>query len=69
MSKKLPFGKQDLKYFIGYKDVKKLRHLCIFYPKINIYKRNFYGTECMYFSIKDEKILEIYNESWRCYII
>ena len=29
-STKLPFGKQDFKYFIGYKDCEKVRPLCIF---------------------------------------
>ena len=34
---KFPFGKQDFKYFIGYKDDKEIRPLCIFFPEINIY--------------------------------
>ena len=30
VSNKLPFHKQDFKYFIGYKDVEKVCLLCIF---------------------------------------
>ena len=37
VSNKVPFGKQDFKYFIGYRDDKKLRPLCIFFPKISTY--------------------------------
>ena len=33
VSNNLPFGKQDFIYFIGYKDVKKIRALCIFFFK------------------------------------
>ena len=36
-SNKFPFGKQDFKYFIGYKDDKAIRPLCIFFPEISIY--------------------------------
>ena len=33
---KLPFGKQDFKFFIGYKDAKKIRPICIFQTKMII---------------------------------
>ena len=33
VSNKLPFGKQDSKYFTNYKDFEKNRPLCIFRPK------------------------------------
>ena len=39
-SYKFSFGKQDFKYFLGYKDNKKIRPLCIFFPEMNIYKDN-----------------------------
>ena len=55
ISNKLPFGKQDFKYFIGYKDGKKIIPLCIFCPKISIYRRTFDKTLCMYFFIKGKK--------------
>ena len=31
---------------------------------MSIYKRNFYKTKCMYFSIKYEGLLKKYNEIW-----
>ena len=34
---KFPFCKQDFKYFIGYKDNKEIRPLCIFFPEMSIY--------------------------------
>ena len=34
-----PFGKQDFKYFIGYKDNKEIKTLSIFFPVVSIYKR------------------------------
>ena len=36
---KFPFGKQDFKYFIGYKDNIEIRPSCIFFPEMSIYKR------------------------------
>ena len=47
ISNKLPFGKQDFKYFIRYKDPEKNKPLCIFHPGMSIYKRNFYKTRCI----------------------
>ena len=41
VSNKFPFGKQDFKYFIGYKDSEENRPLCIFRLQMLIYKRNF----------------------------
>ena len=55
VSNKVPFGKQDFKYFIGYKDNKKNRPLCILFPEMSIYKIYSDKTKCMYFMIKDEK--------------
>ena len=55
VSNELLFGKQGFKYFIGYKDAKKIRPLCKCRTKMSIYKRNFDKARCMYFSIKDEK--------------
>ena len=39
VSNKLRFGKQDLKYFIGYKESEKIRALCMFHPQIIIYTK------------------------------
>ena len=38
MSNKFPFGKKDVKYFIGYKDNKEITALCIFFLDMGIYK-------------------------------
>ena len=44
------FGKKGFKYFIGYKDAKKIYiPLCIFLPKMNSYKRVFDETKYMSF--------------------
>ena len=48
VSNKFPFGKQDFQYFIGYKDNKKIKPLCIFVPETNAYRINLDETECMY---------------------
>ena len=56
VSNKLPFGKQNFKYFIGYKDSEKVRPLCIFRPQIIIYKREFDENRHIYFLIKKEKV-------------
>ena len=42
VSNKIPFGKQDFKYFIGYKDSKKIKPLCIHRPRMSMYKRDFW---------------------------
>ena len=34
VSNKVSFGKKGFKYFIGYKDTKKVRLLFIFFPKM-----------------------------------
>ena len=65
VSNKLPFGKQDFRYFTGYKDDKKTRSLCIFFPKVSAYRTDFDETECIYFMIKEEKVLDKYMEIWK----
>ena len=65
VSNKISYGKNDFKYFIGYKDAKRIRPLCILLPKISAYRRNFDKTKCVSFLTKDEKLLEKYNEIWK----
>ena len=60
VSNKFLFGKQDFKYFIGCKDNKDIRPLCIFFPEMSIYKRYSDKTKCMYFKRKDEKCFDKY---------
>ena len=61
-SNKPSLGKKDFKYFIGYKDAKKFRPLCIFLPRISAYRKAFDETEYKYFFNK--RWLEKYNEIW-----
>ena len=58
VSNKVPFGKKDFKCFIGYKDVKKVRLLCIILPKVIVYTRDIDETKYMSFLIKNEELLE-----------
>ena len=52
MSNRVRFGKKGFKYFIGYEDSKKVRTLCVVLSK----------CECISFLIKNEELLERYNE-------
>ena len=52
VSDEVSFGKKGFIYFIGYKNTKKIRPLCIFLPKMSAYKRDFHETKYMYFLIK-----------------
>ena len=49
VSSKFPFGRKCFKYFIGYKDVRKVRTLCIRLPKMSAYTRKFDETKYMSF--------------------
>ena len=62
VSNKVSFGKKDFKFFIDYKNAKKIRSLYIFLPKMSAYRRCFDKTKCMFFLIKNEKLLEKYNK-------
>ena len=64
VSNKVSFGKKGFKYFIGYKEAKKFRPLCIFLPKMSAYRTDFDETKYMSFLIKDDELLETYNEIW-----
>ena len=58
---KVSFGKRSFKYFIGHTDA-KIRPFCIFIPKMGAYRRDFDETKYMLFLIKDDELLEKYNE-------
>ena len=51
-----PSGKEDFKYFIGYKDSEKILPLCIFHPQMTIYKRSFDENRRIYLLTKEEKV-------------
>ena len=59
VSNKFPVGKEDFKWFIGYKDNKGIRPLCV-----SKYKRYSDKNRCMYFMIKDGKIFDKYMKIW-----
>ena len=40
--------KNSLKQFIGYKDPRKIRLLCLFYPKTSAYRRDFDKTKLFF---------------------
>ena len=44
---RVPFGKKDFKYFIGYEEDKKVRFLCIMLSKMSTYRRYFDETDYM----------------------
>ena len=48
-SNKISFGKKRFKYFIGYKDAKRIRPLCMFFPKMGAYRRDFDEIKYMFF--------------------
>ena len=64
VSNKIFFGKKGLRYFVGYKDYKKIIPLCIFLPKMTAYRKDFDQAKFMSFLIKDDELLEKYNEIW-----
>ena len=41
------------KYFISYRDAEKVRPLCIMFPNMSTYRRDFDETTYMSFSIKN----------------
>ena len=65
MSNKVLFGKKEFKYLIGYKDAKKNKSLCIFLSKMTAYRKELDETKCISFLIKDNELLEKYNEIWK----
>ena len=64
VTNKFLIGKQDFKYFIGYKGTIKTKPLCIFFLETNVYRIDLKQTECMSLLEKDKKSLEKYNEIW-----
>ena len=56
--------KAIIKYFLGYKDAKNIKPLCVFLPKMTAYRKVFDETKSRSFLIKDNELLEKYNEIW-----
>ena len=61
---KISFSKKSFKYFIGYKNGKKVGPLCEMLPKMSACRSNFDETKYMSFLIKNEELIEIYDEMW-----
>ena len=57
-------SKNDFKYFLGYKDDRKVTPLCIILPKIRAYRRDFDETKYISFSVKNDKLLVKCNQIW-----
>ena len=53
------------KYSIGYKEAKTIRPLCIFLPTMNAYRKGFDETKYISFFIKNDELLEKYDEIWK----
>ena len=64
VSNKVLLGKKGFKYFIGYKHASKMKPLFIFLPKMSAYRKDFDITKYTSFLIKDDELLEKYNEIW-----
>ena len=56
VSNRVPFGKKGFIFFIGYKDAKKVRPLCIFLQKMTAYTKDFDKTMFFFFLIKDDEL-------------
>ena len=56
--------KKWCKYFIGYKNTKKIKPLCAFVRKMTAYRKDFDEVKYVCFLIKDDKLLEKCNEIW-----
>ena len=62
VSTKVSFGKKGFKYFIGYKNAKKIKPLCIFLPKMTAYRKDFDETKYISSLIKDYELLKKCHE-------
>ena len=65
VSDKVSFDKKGFKHFIGYKDSKKIRSLCLLLPEMSACWWDFDKIKYMSFSIIDDELLEEYNEVWQ----
>ena len=53
--------KKDLNISLATKMLKKMRPVCIFLPKLSVYRRDFDETKYISFLIKYDELLEKYN--------
>ena len=59
---KVSFGKNGFKYFIVYKDGKKVRPLYVMLPNLRAYRKDFDLTKYMSFLIKNDELLENWDK-------
>ena len=65
VSEKFNYNEDCFKYFIGYQKGEIVRPLCIILPQMSGYIKYFkYGGQNMPFLIKDDKVLEKYEQIW-----
>ena len=65
VSDKLKHSDGGFKYFIGYKEGKIVKPLCIILPQMSVYIKYFEnGDKNMSFVIKDDDVLDKYSEIW-----
>ena len=65
VSDKFKHNDDGFKYFIGYKEGQNVKPLCIILPQMTGYKKYFErGGKNMSFAIKDDDMLDKYNEIW-----
>ena len=62
VSNKVFLGKRILNILLA---TKIFRPLCIFFPEMTAYSKDFDKTKCISFLIKDEKLLKKYSEIWK----
>ena len=56
--------KNSLKYFIGYNDDDAIRPLCIKFPQMIGYVKNFDSNKTMSFKVSDNELLKKYTKIW-----
>ena len=66
MSDKFKHNDDGFEYFIGYKEGEIVKPLCIILPQMSGYIKYFEnGGKNMSFVIKDDDVLDKYNENWK----
>ena len=65
VSRKESYGKKgSIKYFVGYNDEDVIRPLCVKFPQMVGYVKNFDGNKMMSFRVNNKKMLKKYNKIW-----
>ena len=65
VSDKFKHSDDGFKYFIGYKEAEIIKTLCIILPQMSGYIKYFENSgKKMSFAIKDDDVLDKYNEIW-----